>query len=105
MGVTCEIIKDLLPLYLDGVCSCDSRALVEAHLASCDNCRAESQAMQAALPIGSAGQNLKKAEALQHLSLKWRKGMFKSLLKGVFYTLITLAATFIVLYVFIGFKF
>ena len=28
----CEIIKDLIPLYLDNVCSEDSRKLVEDHL-------------------------------------------------------------------------
>ena len=29
----CEIIRDLIPLYLDKVCSEDSRKLVEEHLA------------------------------------------------------------------------
>ena len=31
----CEIIRDLIPLYLDKVCSEDSRKLVEEHLAEC----------------------------------------------------------------------
>ena len=35
----CEIIKDLIPLYLDKVCSEDSRKLVEEHLAECSECR------------------------------------------------------------------
>ena len=34
-----EIIRDLIPLYLDKVCSEDSRKLVEEHLAECSECR------------------------------------------------------------------
>ncbi|MCM1440001.1 MAG: zf-HC2 domain-containing protein [Roseburia sp.] len=35
----CDIIQDLLPLYIDNVCSEESKAYVEAHLASCEKCR------------------------------------------------------------------
>ena len=35
----CDVVQDLLPLYVDGVCSADSRQLVDAHLAECDDCR------------------------------------------------------------------
>ena len=37
---SCELIKDLLPLYVDDVCSEESRKMVTEHLASCGNCRA-----------------------------------------------------------------
>ena len=40
MKYPCEIIKDLLPLYIDGVCSDESRKAVEEHLAECDECKA-----------------------------------------------------------------
>ena len=39
MKVSCEIIKDLLPLYHDGVCSNESRQMVEEHLSECEKCR------------------------------------------------------------------
>lgn len=39
MGITCSVIKDLLPLYVDDVLSEDSRKLVEEHLAGCDDCK------------------------------------------------------------------
>ena len=32
MKVTCKVIQDLLPLYVDGVCSPDTAALVVAGL-------------------------------------------------------------------------
>lgn len=37
--VSCEIIEDLLPLYLDDICSQASKDLVEEHLSSCQKCR------------------------------------------------------------------
>lgn len=38
MKISCEVIEDLLPLYHDGVCSGDSRKLVEEHLKTCPKC-------------------------------------------------------------------
>lgn len=38
MDRSCNIIRDLLPLYADGVCSEDSRKLVEDHISSCTEC-------------------------------------------------------------------
>lgn len=39
MKITCEIIGDLLPLYVDQMLSCDSRCLVEEHLKECESCQ------------------------------------------------------------------
>ena len=38
MKYNCDMIRDLLPLYQDGVCSESSRAAVEEHLAGCAGC-------------------------------------------------------------------
>ena len=35
----CEIVQDLLPLYVDGACSESSAAMVRDHLASCSQCK------------------------------------------------------------------
>ncbi len=37
--VNCEIVKDLIPLYSEGLCSEISRAAVESHIAGCESCR------------------------------------------------------------------
>lgn len=37
--VKCTIIQDLLPLYVDKVCSEDSAELVKNHLHTCQNCK------------------------------------------------------------------
>lgn len=39
MNLPCELVRDLLPLYEDGVCSDSSRSAVEEHLQTCESCR------------------------------------------------------------------
>ena len=39
MKFDCEIIQDLLPLYIDDVCSIKSKAIVEEHVTECSNCK------------------------------------------------------------------
>ena len=38
MKLNCDVIKDLLPLYADQICSEESRALVAEHLTDCKDC-------------------------------------------------------------------
>lgn len=37
--INCNIIQDLLPLYIDGIASEDTRILVEEHMENCVSCR------------------------------------------------------------------
>lgn len=37
--IKCDIIKDLIPSYVDGVCSDATRECVEEHMESCEGCR------------------------------------------------------------------
>lgn len=39
MSSQCNVIRDLLPLYYDGVCSEESRTAVEKHLSECESCK------------------------------------------------------------------
>lgn len=39
MKISCQIIQDLLPLYHDGVCSEDSKVMIEKHLQDCERCK------------------------------------------------------------------
>lgn len=104
MKISCDIIKDLLPLYHDGVCSNDSRTMVEEHLADCENCKAELKAMDEELPLNNAEQNLNEAEAVKKLSRRWEKGMHKSLLKGILIAIVIIALIALVLYSFMDFR-
>ena len=46
----CEIIRDLLPVYCDGLASEETRAEVEAHIADCADCRERLRLMKEAVP-------------------------------------------------------
>lgn len=39
MEITCDIIKDVLPLYAEDLVSADTKAMVEAHLPTCADCK------------------------------------------------------------------
>lgn len=49
MDVTCNVIEDLLPLYADGICSEDTKTIIEHHTAVCPECREKLSAMTAKL--------------------------------------------------------
>lgn len=104
MKISCEIIKDLLPLYHDGVCSNDSRTLVAEHLAHCDSCKAELQVMNDELSLTDTKKNLNEAETVKRLSKKWKQGMNRSLLKGIVFTIAVIALIILVLYSFMDIK-
>ena len=46
MNYPCEIIRDLLPLYIDEVCNIETKQAVEKHLAECKKCREYYEAMK-----------------------------------------------------------
>ena len=51
MKLSCEIVRDLLPLYAEELASEDSRAAVEAHLCECAGCRAELNVLKQPIPV------------------------------------------------------
>lgn len=63
----CEVIRDLIPLYLDDCCSEGSRKLVEEHLKECDSCQKLMEQMRKELIVGTEEkqENLREEELLQ----------------------------------------
>jgi hypothetical protein len=51
MKNNCDVVTDLLPLYVDGVCSEESKKLVEEHLEECEACRNASRMLQEDITI------------------------------------------------------
>lgn len=47
MKPSCNVIRDLMPLYVESLASADTRLLVEQHLNVCDACQRQLAAMQA----------------------------------------------------------
>lgn len=60
MKYSCKIIQDLLPLYIDDVCSDESKNAVEEHLTECATCRTVYVAMKEG---EHAGEQLAEADA------------------------------------------
>lgn len=58
----CEIVKDLLPLYIDEACSEDSRRMVEEHLKSCRACKEEYRMMKYPAPAEKRMKDFKVIE-------------------------------------------
>ena len=71
MNLPCHLVRDLLPLYHDKLCSPDTAQDVEEHLGGCEACRAALDALDTPkdLPVPDAG-DLQRAQALQMLQRK-----------------------------------
>ncbi len=53
----CEIIKDLLPSYIDGLTSAESNAEIEEHLETCEECREALDQMKAEVSVENVELN------------------------------------------------
>lgn len=64
MDITCDIIRDLLPLYAEDMVSSDSKRLVDDHLCGCDECVKELVALKKpqAVPVETDVSSLKRVE-------------------------------------------
>ena len=62
MDISCDIIRDLLPLYAEDLVSEDSRKLVDDHLCTCDPCTKQLGILKkaAAIPIEVETKSLKR---------------------------------------------
>lgn len=71
MKLPCELIRDLLPLYHDGVCNDVSKTLVKEHLNDCTACAQALKAIDAEIEVpkleADAGKPLKK------IKRRWKK--------------------------------
>ena len=47
--MNCNVARDLLPLYFDGLCSTETVAQLEGHLVQCNKCRMLKQELEAEL--------------------------------------------------------
>lgn len=72
--ISCNIIGALLPLYVDGAVSEDTKKLVEEHLAECADCKkaAEEMGKELVLPVH---ETVRAAETsfLQKMKKTWQK--------------------------------
>lgn len=81
MNLPCKVVEDLLPMYIDCLCSEESAALVENHLRSCRNCSNILSQLQAKLELEeTVVDDLK---PLARLGEKWQKSKRSNIKKGI----------------------
>ena len=63
MNQPCPMIQDLLPLYVDQICSQESRRAVEEHVENCPLCRARLEELRREDPLPPPEQDREQSKA------------------------------------------
>lgn len=91
----CNIIRDILPLYIDEIASTDSILYVEKHLENCEVCRCEYEKMKSAnIPLNDSLNTIATdANQLKKFKKKWnRRTMIKGFIVAVLLMLFLIGA-------------
>ena len=91
MKQNCEIIKDLLPLYIDDACSHESKKSMEEHLQECIDCNIELENLKSHIP--NAG-HLKYRDEVNPLKTIKKKNKIKLAITSIFVVVLTLMLSF-----------
>ena len=84
-NIPCGVIRDLLPLYTEELCSVESRQLVESHLKKCPDCRSLKESMKKTEPQPvDSGESLKKMKR----ELRNRKGRMAAMAALIVFVLL-----------------
>lgn len=67
MSYPCKLIQDLLPLYHDGVCSDESREIIEEHLTNCAECSGILEEIRAAESVSIPADHVREAQKTDSL--------------------------------------
>lgn len=96
--VSCHIIQDILPLYVDGIVSEDTKEMLEEHLRECENCRREAEHMQERIVLPDKGVFYQKEqEILQKLKRRLLNRRVFSAILGAAFVCVLLAVGYTVL--------
>lgn len=87
----CEIIKDLLPLYIDECCSEESAEAVETHLKECTACKAVFDNMSS----DSIAENGQESHIPQNLNRikDWKASILQSMLLFISFAVLSVGIT------------
>lgn len=88
--VSCDIIKDLIPLYYDDICSNDTRLLVDNHIKECPCCSEELKQLNSNIDFKIEMNQEKDKAVIKSLSNIWKRENRKALFKGAMYAVIAI---------------
>lgn len=85
MKISCSVIKDLLPLYHDDLCSEESRELIEEHIKVCNDCKSELKKYDIEIKEVrdmNNKANIEEAKPITKIAKKWKRDKKTSFLAG-----------------------
>ena len=71
MKKECEIVRDLLPLYVDDACSEASREIIDEHLKDCAGCAEYLEAIRASEAEGELKDEM--AQVIRHQARRFKR--------------------------------
>lgn len=74
----CEVIRDLIPLCIDGCCSEESKKLVEEHIGGCESCKKIFEDMK--MPAATDTADIAKAPITFQKVNDWKASVLQSVL-------------------------
>lgn len=92
MSKQCKVVEDLLPLYHDGICSEESRQMVDEHLSQCEHCRKMLNQIDGELV--SPGAKDADIKPLEGINKAVKKGKKKALIAGISIALAVMVVLF-----------
>ncbi|HCL03944.1 MAG TPA: hypothetical protein DHW61_16315 [Lachnoclostridium phytofermentans] len=104
MNKSCDIVRDLIPLYLDNVCSQESRRFVEEHVEHCESCKKELSENRIEFDSMTFKSDKEEVETMKKIAHKWKKDKSISFMKGIFFTSLLATVACPILYNIIGSK-
>lgn len=84
--MNCDIVKDLIPLYIDGCCSEKSKNAVEEHISECGECKKLLAEMESPTDIVTVSESPKAFSKLNY----WKASVLQSVLLFFSFVLITI---------------
>lgn len=88
--MNCNVVKDLLPLYIDSCCSEESALLVCEHLEKCDACKKIYDDMNTPTEVSESKKSKKMLGRLN----EWKASVMQSALLFISFALITVGVAF-----------
>ena len=101
MKYKCEMIRDLLPLYIDEVCSDESRKIVEDHIKECPECASLTDSMRNDEAVnGAEDYESAQVRSLRNVRKKQKKNLCILITAGIIIGLLPFVITLMVFGVF-----
>lgn len=95
MKISCNVIKDILPLYVDEVVSDDTKEMVEEHLTFCEGCKKEVESLKKNVDL-SVSKKAKNAEnkTFEYLKKWFHNKKLKTAVISVFIVVAVIVGTY-----------